>query len=44
MFDDDNKKKFDLIDELARGAIYRGGEDQEQFLTGYAKGMVGCVV
>lgn len=42
--DDNNKKKFDLIDELARGAIYRGGEDQEQFLIGYGKGMIGCVV
>jgi hypothetical protein len=40
----DPRKDFNLLDELARGAIYRGGEDKEQFLTGYAKGIVGCVL
>jgi hypothetical protein len=37
-------KSFNLIDELARGAIYRGGEEKEQFLTGYAQGVVFWVV
>lgn len=32
--------KFDLMQELARGAIYRGGESQENFLTGYTWGII----
>ena len=42
--DDGPGKNFNLIDELARGAIYRGGEEKEQFLTGYAQGVVFWVV
>ena len=38
------RKDFNLLDELARGAIYRGGEEKEQFLTGYAQGVVFWVV
>lgn len=44
---DSNKnpqRDFNLLDELARGAIYRGGEEKEQFLTGYAQGVVFWVV
>jgi hypothetical protein len=38
------RKDFNLLDELARGAIYRGGEDKEQFLSGYAQGVIFWVV
>jgi len=38
------RKDFNLLDELARGAIYRGGQEKEQFLTGYAQGVVFWVV
>jgi hypothetical protein len=46
MLDDknDSGKPFNLLDELARGAIYRGGEEKERFLTGYAQGVVTWVV
>ena len=41
MFDNDNNRgKFDLNDEMSRGYIYRGGEDQQNFLKGYATGWV----
>ena len=33
-------QEFNLLNELARGAIYRGGQSQESFLTGYAWGMI----
>ena len=39
MFDDDgNKKQFDLLEELARGAIYRGGVIR-RFKTGHASAL-----
>lgn len=33
-------QEFNLLNELARGAIYRGGQSQQDFLTGYAWGWV----
>lgn len=33
-----NPNDFNLTNELARGAIYRGGQSQEDFMTGYAWG------
>ena len=38
------RKDFNLLDELARVAIYRGGEDKEQFLSCYAQGVIFWVV
>jgi hypothetical protein len=31
-------QEFNLLNEMARGAIYRGGRSQHDFLTGYAWG------
>jgi len=33
-------QEFNLLNELARGAIYRGGQSQQDFLTGYAWGWI----
>jgi hypothetical protein len=33
-------QEFNLLNELARGAIYRGGKSQQDFLTGYAWGWI----
>jgi len=33
--------QFDLIDEIGRGALYRGGEDADNFMSGYAVGFLG---
>jgi len=31
------KNDFNLIDEMARGCLYRGGASEENFLKGYTK-------
>jgi|GEM_PF-5557346 len=31
------KSDFNLIDEMARGCLYRGGASEENFLKGYTK-------
>ena len=33
-------QEFNLLNEMARGAIYRGGQSQQDFLTGYAWGWI----
>lgn len=33
-------QEFNLLNELARGAIYRGGQSQQDFMTGYAWGWI----
>lgn len=40
MFNNDNKDRFNLNDEIARGILYRGGEEAQSFLRGYAWGWV----
>lgn len=36
----DSQDKFKLIDEIARGSLYRGGRDMQTFLNGYAWGAI----
>jgi tetrahydromethanopterin S-methyltransferase subunit F len=38
---EDVHNQFDLIDEIGRGALYRGGEDADTFMSGYAVGFLG---
>ena len=33
-------QEFNLLNEMAQGAIYRGGQSQQDFLTGYAWGWI----
>jgi len=33
-----NNRDFNLIDEMARGCLYRGGASEDAFLRGYAHG------
>lgn len=35
----DKKNDFNLFDEWARGIMYRGGKEQEDFLSGYVSGL-----
>ena len=35
-----NNDDFDLMKEISRGALYRGGDDMRSFLSGYAWGAV----
>ncbi|GIW83116.1 MAG: hypothetical protein KatS3mg105_4923 [Gemmatales bacterium] len=37
---DHSKRDFDLMTEYARGCLYRGGEDMQYFLAGYAWGWI----
>ena len=32
------RSQFDLLDELSRGALYRGGDDADDFIRGYGTG------
>jgi hypothetical protein len=41
---DEDDRPIDLMKELGRGAIYRGGEDKDAFLTGYAQGVIAWVI
>jgi hypothetical protein len=41
---DDDDRLIDLMKELGRGAIYRGGEDKDAFLTRYAQGVIAWVI
>lgn len=37
--------QFDLVDEVSRGALYRGGDDRDTFLSGYGVGFfVGLLI
>ena len=36
--------QFNLLDELSRGAMYRGGEDRDTFMSGYGVGFFGGLV
>ena len=38
---EDVHNQFNLIDEIGRGALYRGGEDADTFMSGYAVGFLG---
>jgi len=38
---EDVHNQFNLIDEIGRGALYRGGEAADNFLSGYAVGFLG---
>jgi hypothetical protein len=33
-------QEFNLLNELSRGAIYRDGQSQQDFMTGYAWGWI----
>ena len=39
MTDKSHNGDFHVFDEIARGALYRGGEALENYLTGYAWGV-----
>ena len=41
---DDDDRPLDLMMELARGAIHRGGEDKEAFIMGYVQGVIVWVI
>ena len=36
-------EQFNLLHEIGRGALYRGGEDAEDFLAGYGWGTLGYI-
>ena len=38
------RNEFNLIDEIGRGALYRGREEAENYLTGYAFGFWGAIL
>jgi len=40
MTDGSNNSDFNVFHEIARGALYRGGESMESYLRGYACGML----
>ena len=35
-----NEDDFNLFEEWARGIMYRGGEERDDFLSGYVTGFV----
>lgn len=40
MTDDSNNSDFHVFHEIARGALYRGGESMDNFLKGYVWGVL----
>jgi hypothetical protein len=40
MTDGSNNRDFNVFHEIARGALYRGGESMENYLRGYVWGVL----
>ena len=40
MTDDSHNSDFHVFHEISRGALYRGGESMDNFLKGYAWGLL----